>query len=137
MGRSKEIPGINVQWPWSELLISGQKTVETRSYQLPKRYLGKELALIETPGPRGKTLAGIKSARIIGIITFSNCFQYPSRKAWQLDRSRHQVGDSDEMYNYNPDKQKWGWTVEKITKVFPPKPAPQKRGIIFALRCKI
>jgi hypothetical protein len=46
--------GINIQAPWSQLLINGQKCVETRSYPLPKNYEGVPLALVETPGKYGQ-----------------------------------------------------------------------------------
>ena len=45
--------GLNVQAPWTGLLISGEKSVETRSYPLPKKYVGEKLALVETPGKSG------------------------------------------------------------------------------------
>ena len=46
--------GLNIQTPWSSLLIDGLKTVETRSYHLPLKYEGIELYLVETPGKLGK-----------------------------------------------------------------------------------
>ena len=56
--------GINIQAPWSQLLINSDKCVETRSYALPDKYIGEELLLIETPGKNGKF-----KARIIGILS--------------------------------------------------------------------
>ena len=50
------------------MLLSGEKTVETRGYPLPEKYVGCELAIIETPGPRGRREAGIEKARIVGTI---------------------------------------------------------------------
>ena len=38
--------GINIQFPISQLILSGDKTVETRTYPIPERYLGVDLALI-------------------------------------------------------------------------------------------
>ena len=54
--------GINIQSPWSRLLIEGDKCVETRSYPIPEKYVGEDLGLIETPGKDGDF-----KARIIGI----------------------------------------------------------------------
>ena len=82
--------GINIQTPWSELLINEVKSVETRSYHLPEKYVGEELALIETPGRYGRF-----KARIIGTITFSHSFKYPDQKAWQDDYNRHCVAVDD------------------------------------------
>jgi hypothetical protein len=118
--------GINIQTPWSELLINGVKSVETRSYHLPEKYLGEELALIETPGRYGRF-----KARIIGTITFSHSFKYPHQKAWQDDYNRHCVAVDDPIYNWKDDKPKYGWVVSKVTKFDKPLDIRKRKGIIF------
>ncbi len=109
--------GINIQTPWSGLLINRQKCVETRSYPLPNKYVGQELALIETPGKTGQF-----KARIIGTITFSHSFKYPSQQAWEDDYRRHLVSDNDESY---------GWVVSHIKKFDKPVDISKRKGIIF------
>ena len=89
--------GINIQCPFSHMLINGDKCVETRSYSLPKKYEGEELALIETPGKSGKF-----KARIIGTIIFSHSFQYSNEEDWKRDYNRHLV---------QPDNKIYGWKV--------------------------
>ncbi len=121
--------GLNVQSPWSALLINGQKTVETRSYTLPKRLERVELALIETPGK----LAKFKS-RIIGTITFSSFVQYSSKEQWESDESRHKVSINDKTYGWK-DKPKFGWIVKSVKKFENPVDPPAKRGIIYAKDC--
>jgi hypothetical protein len=118
--------GINIQTPWSELLINGLKTVETRTYHLPHKYIGEELALIETPGRYGRF-----KARIIGTITFSHSFKYPDLKAWQDDHNRHCVAIDDPIYNWKDDKPKYGWVVCSVNKFDEPLDIVGKRGIIF------
>jgi len=129
------IPGLNIQWPWSELLLSGKKTVETRSYAIPEKYLQRKLAIIETPGPRGKRDAGIVEARVIGTITFSRCFRYASEREWLNDFERHSVSPSDSIFAYTPGKEKWGWLVVDCERFEQPMPAPKRRGIVFATEC--
>jgi hypothetical protein len=124
--------GLNIQTPWSFLLINGDKSVETRSYPLPKKYEGVEMALIETPGKYGRF-----KARIIGTITFSHSFQYPDKQAWIDDYNRHKVEELDEFCYWNPNKPKYGWVVCNIKKFDSPIPAPKKRGIVFAKNCKV
>lgn len=122
--------GLNVQIPWSRLLIDGDKSVETRSYPLPKKYEGVELALIETPGKYGRF-----KSRIIGTITFSHSFQYPDKNAWIDDYNRHKVEEGDEFFHWDDNKPKYGWVVSKITKFdnfFDP---PTRRGIVFTKGC--
>ena len=135
---NKTMPGLNIQWPWSELLLSGRKSIETRTYPLPKKYEGVELAVIETPGPKGKKEAGINKARITGTIIFGASFQYKSENEWRKDAKRHLVNPDDIQYSWTKtDNIVWGWTVEKVTRLKSHEAAPKKRGIIFASICEI
>lgn len=118
--------GLNVQIPWSTLLINGEKSVETRSYPLPEKYVGIELALIETPGKYGRF-----KSRITGTITFSHSFQYPDKQSWADDYNRHKVEELDKFYSWNPDKPKYGWVVSNIEKFDEPIPYLKKKGIVF------
>jgi hypothetical protein len=123
--------GINIQSPWSYLLINGDKSVETRSYPLPKKYEGVVLALIETPGKMGKF-----KSRIIGTITFSHSFEYSNKSCWSNDYNRHKVKNDDPSYSWN-DKPKYGWVVSNITKFKKTIDPPRRRGIIFTMNCNI
>ena len=118
--------GLNIQVPWSRLLINDTKTVETRSYALPKKYEGVELALIETPGKRGKF-----KARIIGTITFSHSFLYVFKQDWVDDYDNHKVEDGDELYGWNGKKPKYGWAVYNVVKFLKPIDITLRRGIVF------
>lgn len=117
--------GLNIQTPWSNLLINGNKTVETRSYSLPKKYENVELALIETPGKGGRF-----KSRIIGTITFSHSFTYETKDDWVNDYSRHRVEQDDKLYAWN-GKPKYGWVVSRINKFDQPKTILSRKGIIF------
>ena len=100
--------GINIQAPFAELLLSLEKCVETRTYPLPEKYEGEELALIETPGKTGKF-----KARIIGTITFSHSFQYQDMQEWISDYNRHRV-EQESNFGWNEDKDTYGWeTLEE------------------------
>lgn len=131
------IPGINIQWPWSELILSGKKSVETRTYPLPEKYLGKKLAVIETAGKSGLKLAGIEKARITGIVVFSESFQYLSYDNWKSDFKRHLVKDDDPQFAFSDVKPKWGWVVSNHIRFNQFVEAPSKRGIVFASECHI
>ncbi|RYZ82222.1 MAG: hypothetical protein EOP06_22045 [Proteobacteria bacterium] len=135
--RFKSLTGINVQWPWSELLINSKKTIETRTYRMSDKLKGVELALIETPGPRGKRDAGILKARIIGTIIFGESYQYESKKHWIEEFEQHQVPLDDEQYEYEEGDVKWAWTVVRVEKLDKPVQVPAKRGIVFAKNCKV
>ena len=117
---------LKIQIPWSDLLINGHKSVETRSYPLPKKYEGVELLLIETPNQNSKF-----KCQIIGTITFSHSFKYPNEKSWKDDYNRHKVQTNDEFYSWNPNKPKYGWVVSKVSKFDNPIPYLKKKGIVF------
>lgn len=117
--------GLNIQAPWAALLINGSKSVETRSYPLPKKYEGVPLALVETPGKNGNF-----KSRIIGEITFSHSFKYPHEQSWKNDYARHGVSSSCLMYSWG-DKPKYGWVVSNITKYDEPIEVKKKKGIVF------
>jgi hypothetical protein len=137
MQNYKLLDGINIQWPWSELLVSGKKVIETRSYPLPERLKGVELAVIETPGPKGKREAGIAKARIIGTIIFDGSYQYKSRSHWLREKAKHLVTPDDKQFKYLLNKKKYAWTVGQVNRFSSPLPPPSKRGIVIAKNCKV
>lgn len=124
--------GLNIQSPWSSLLINGLKTVETRTYHLPLKYIGVPLALIETPGKKGRF-----KSRIIGLITFNESFRYKDKNQWINDHYRHLVDYDDFNYGWKYYKDKYGWVVHIVEKFDKPIDPPLKRGIVFSNNCKI
>ena len=133
--KSKTIPGINIQWPWSDHIVQGRKSIETRTYKMPDKFKGVEMAIIETPGPHGKK-NGVKKARIVGTVTFSESIQY-SRSTWVKDYNKHLVDTKDPQFAWDTKVERWGWIIQKVRKFKEPKPAPAKKGIVFASTCKI
>lgn len=139
--RNKEfeiIPGINIQWPWSAKILSGEKTVETRNYPLPEKYRNVRLAIIETPGRLGKT-EGISKARVIGTVKFSGSFKYENQETWKKDKLRHCVAFTDSQFLFQEGKTKWGWEITEVIALGTPLPAPDRRhrGIIFASKVSV
>lgn len=120
----KTYTGLNIQYPISLLILDGTKIIETRTYPIPDRLLEKEIAIIETPGKNG----GFKS-RIVGIIIFSSCFKYKSKKEFYNDFSSHQVSE-DSPWAWK-DKAKWAWVIKKVIKFKTPKVLKKRPGIIY------
>lgn len=118
-------PGINIQYPISQLILNRKKTVETRTYPIPKHYIGVPLALIETPGPRGEF-----RARIVGLITFGFSFRYLDSNSFYEDMNRHQV-TPDSIWKWTDKKPKWGWPISEVIVFRRSGRAPQKRGIKY------
>jgi hypothetical protein len=120
----KIFTGINIQWPISEHILNGDKTIETRTYPVPEKHLGVEMLLIETPGKHGKF-----KARIVAIIKFTDCFEYHTKKDFYNDSARHCVTRSS-IWAWK-DGPKFGWKVQVIKKISPPILAPSKKGIKY------
>lgn len=123
------LPGLNIQFPISREILSGKKSIETRTYPIPKAYLGKTLFLVETPGRNGQF-----KARVVAKIRFSDCFKYPSKAAFYRDSSRHLV-TPDSPWAWQ-DKAKWGWVIESVEALETAFPAG-KIGIKYTLGIRL
>ena len=125
MTKKKVYTAINIQTPISQLILNGEKTIETRKYKIPEKYLGEEMLLMETPGKSEKF-----EARIIAIIRFDRCFQYKTKKEFYSETEQHQV-TKDSIWAWK-DGEKWGWDVKVIKKISPPLLLKNKRkGIVY------
>lgn len=133
--RIMNIPGINIQWPWSRLIVEGKKSIETRGYDIPQQYLGIPIAIIETPGPLGKR-HGVKRAKVIGIIIFSETFRYESKAKWKKDANKHLVKD-DSPFAFGRREETWAWVISEARELKTSAPAPIKRGIVFTKQCLV
>ncbi len=126
----KSYTGINIQWPISQDILSGKKTIETRTYKFPEKYLGQELLIIETPGKLGKF-----KSRIVGKIIFSDSFKYESKKAFYEDQERHFV-DKNSPWAWT-EKAKWGWEIDSVIVFKDAKPLNKRPGIAFTTNIKL
>lgn len=135
--KKTKMTGLNVQWPWSKLLVSGEKTVETRSYPLPDKFKDVDLALVETPGPIGRLKKNNIRTKIIGSIRFSGSFQYESYEDWLMDFDRHRVPKEDSVFGYRSGMPKWGWIVSSVKELESPSEPPEQIGRVFTNDCLI
>lgn len=117
--------GINIQYPISQLILSGEKTIETRTYPIPRHHLGVPLLLIETPGKTGKF-----KSRAIAIITFGRCFKYLSKTSFYAQMHMHKV-DRNSPWAWVEGKAKWGWEISRIVKLKKPAKIEKRLGIKF------
>ena len=79
--------GLNIQYPWSRLIMAGRKTTEVRKFALGHYSCfseGDQIFLIETLG-RGSTEGAIvdvevgpppSEAQVLGVVTFAGCFEF-------------------------------------------------------------
>lgn len=123
--------GINIQFPISRLILSGEKTIETRTYPIPDRLIGTELAIVETPGKKGNF-----KSRVIGLITFGESFKYSSKKEFYQDISKHCV-TPDSAWAWDSKKGKWGWKILSVTALTKEIPLKKRSGIVYSTDIKI
>jgi hypothetical protein len=123
--KKKTYAGINIQFPISKLILSGEKTIETRTYPIPEKYIGKEMLMIETPGKVGKF-----RARIVAIIKFEDSFQYTNKWEFYKDQSRHKVTQNS-TWAWTRAKKKWGWPVRVVKKLKMPIAITKRIGIKY------
>ena len=132
--------GLNIQWPFSQLLLAGIKTKEVRNYALQHRRKphvspGEEVWLIETPGtgqaPKNAIVRGARiggrpdRAQIVGTVTFSRAVRYTSVAAFRKDARSHCIakgGDKD----WNGAGELYAWRVAEVKALQTPIPDPQK-----------
>jgi hypothetical protein len=110
---------LEVQIPWSQYLLDGRKTVETRSYKLPSELLNRRIAILQTPsgiaGISGlsDTVDLVKSSDccIIGWVIFSSIKMYSSHAEFFADQNLHMVNENS-SYGFKQGKEIYGWIVE-------------------------
>ena len=105
-GAILSLPGLNINWPFSQLILAGVKTIVTRPYALGHRNIAQphvEMWLVETRAPedalaKGWVLAGgaavaprPEEAQIVCTVTFLRSDKYESLAAFQADRKNHRI----------------------------------------------
>ena len=111
--------------------MSGEKTIETRTYPLPDRLKGVPLALVETPGQSG----GFKS-RVVATITFSMSFAYDSETQFYNDIDKHCVAKGSK-WKWSGNKPKFGWVIESVTILNEEISLKKRPGIIYTKQIEV
>ena len=127
--------GLNIQWPFSQLLLMGAKTEEVREYLLDYRGIantGKEVWLVETKGPHTKAATNAivgdlqiaprpSAAQIVGTISFASAFQYDSKQIFQEARDSHRIAVGSK-FDWDGGGARYGWRVDKVRSLVTPVP---------------
>lgn len=125
--------GLNIQYPFSQLILKGLKVKEARAYELGKRNIarpGEEMFLIETLGSRstrGALVQGVDlcpppdAARIVGTVTFKDSKPYKTLESWKADRNAHRIQEGSRHDWQGPSvSEMHAWTVEKTRRLAEP-----------------
>jgi len=124
--KKKIYTGINIQYPISQMILNGDKVIETRTYPIPENYINRKMIIIETPGKQGKF-----KARMIGFVTFGESFEYTSKKEFYKDSDKHCVIPNS-IWKWEEGKKKFGWPVLNIQKFKKELPLQKRSGIKFS-----
>lgn len=127
--------GLNIQWPFSQLLLNGTKLEEVRDYPLNHRGIGKtqeEVFIVETKGPSGckernaishgiQIAARPSSAQIVGTIRFACSQPYYDKQAFHEARCRHRI-KADSKFDWDGHHTIYGWRVDSVRALTVPIP---------------
>jgi hypothetical protein len=131
--RTITLPGLNIQAPWAEAIVSGHKVIETRYYPMPRKWIGQPLAIIETPGP-----ARTFKRRIAGVVIFESSWCYADQATFAHDRAKHLVDPDDRRFGWRgDDRPKWAWPVRWVEAYQQTLPPGFRAGIRYARAVEI
>ena len=131
--RTVILPGITIQAPWVEAIVSGSKVIETRFYPMPGKWVGQPLAIIETPGK-----ARNFKRRIAGLMIFAPSWCYADKAAFARDHAKHLVDPDDRLFVWREaGKPKWAWPIRWVEVYQQPLPADFRAGIRYARAVEI
>ena len=103
--------GININdkyYPFTELIFSGIKTIETRKAPSLHAYVGKRVGVIRT---------GKGKAMLVGFVTIGNPIYYQYEYQFRNDESKHCVTKGSQYDIDNTGK--WGYPIINPIKVEP------------------
>ena len=118
--RDKVTRGVNINdkvQPFTDQILSGQKTIETRRTNSLRPYIGQRVGIIRT---------GKGQAMLVGFAVIREPIFYGTKAEFSADFKRHQVGDKSKFRFKRGGK--FGYPLAKVTRC---KPQPVfSRGII-------
>ena len=140
-GLSDKRYGLEMQDPWARALLSGEKKIETRAYDLPPALIGKQILILESkPGKAGvSSLGNVISAedgiekyvRVIGYAIFDRVAEYKDRDSFEKDEKLHLV-TRDSGYGWKDGKTNviYGWVCSSVTLYSAPEEEAAKVGAL-------
>jgi len=102
---------------WTDMLLTGKKTIETRNQNNLKAHVGKPIGIIQTD---------VGKAHVVGFIILGEPKEYKSLYAFRQDQEQHRVLP-DSPFDFKDVK--FGYPVEIIEKLDKPIPVTT-RGIV-------
>ena len=104
--------GINIndsKQNFTEQILSGRKTMETRDTNSLKSFIGKTVGIIRT---------GKGKAEVVGYATIGEPVVYNNRAEFKKDQSKHLIKTGSD-YDIRTGKTKYGYPLTNVTKISP------------------
>ena len=122
--------GLNIQNKWAQKILSGEKTVELRTYPIGS-YSDEALWIIATPGED----RSVGKAMVVGIVMFGGSSGYKNMDDVYADVDRHQVPKDDRFFapKRKADTKQakfWAWQVSQVVRLVDPREGPDVKGMI-------
>ena len=125
---SLSLPGLNIQWPFSQLVLAGAKTEEVRKYELGYRniaHANTEYWIVETPGPTASALTNAvvdgvvvgtrpKASQLVGTVTFSHSDPYESPELFRAEAERHRIRAGSVEYDWSGEGERHAWHISAV-----------------------
>lgn len=141
--QGRALRGINIQWPFSQLILQGVKSVECRRYPLGRRGFAlprEPLWLIETPGPSRRAQSHAETggvpalaarptrAQVVGVVSFQAATRYVDVRHFKADAPRHRIRQGS-RFHWRGDREMFGWRVATVSRFAIPVQAGKKQMI--------
>lgn len=105
------VMGININddvTPWTDLILAGKKTIETRNTPTLNAYIGKRVGIVRTGKKRKATL--------VGYATVGTPIKHNSPEEFDKDYNKHYVAPDSPFYG---DGCKYGYPLTDVEKCEP------------------
>ena len=143
--------GLNIQWPFSQLLLMGAKLVEVSDCPLDLKdapMMDEQVWIVETRGDciKSHTNAIVNNipithrpsaAQIVGTISFNSSQTYYYKHDFDKDRERHRIKRESKL-DWDGNSTKHGWHVGSVQQIDKPISigSTGKKGIFFREKFK-
>lgn len=107
---------------FADLIVSGQKSIETRRSRSLDNLIGNRVKIVRTTGKGDE-------ARVIGEVTVGKPVQYRTRAEFAKDYDKHLV-DEDSDFAFQ-DGGKFGYPMINPERYETPYPMPKRKGIVY------
>ena len=106
---------LTIKSPWDSLIVSGEKTLETRGQPLPEKHIGKTLVLKN------------EKHESVGEVVFSGSREIKTQEEFDSLEDQHKVG-KDSQFGFGSRKRTYVWEVQSYKKYDTPQKLDPMKG---------